>query len=221
MAGSREPGSGSRKTQETRIGSRNPDPESRQVPAWDDMALVGRIGRPHGLKGQVVVNPETDFVEERFAAGATVWTRSNGGQEQLTVASLRVQNGRPIVGFAGFARIEDVERLAGLELRVPEDALQPLQPGTYYEHQLVGCLVETTAGDVVGEVTGVEGGAGASRVVIGGPRGEILIPLAVDICVAIDVANRKIRIDAPEGLLELNETKRSGQRAAGSVQKKR
>ncbi len=202
MAGSRDAGSGSRKTQETGIGSRNPDPESQPVPAWDDMALVGRIGRPHGLKGQV-------------------WTRSNGGQEQLTVASLRVQNGRPIVGFAGFARIEDVERLAGLELRVPEDALQPLQPGTYYEHQLVGCLVETTAGDVVGEVTGVEGGAGASRVVIGGPRGEILIPLAVDICVAIDVANRKIRIDAPEGLLELNETKRSGQRAAGSVQKKR
>src|SRR5258705_12936985 len=186
----------------------------RPIPSWDDMALVGRIGRPHGLKGQVVVNPETDFVEERFAAGATVWTRSNGGQEQLTVASLRVQNGRPIVGFAGFGRIEDVERLAGLELRVPEDALQPLQPGTYYEHQLVGCLVETTAGDVVGEVTGVEGGAGASRVVIGGPRGEILFPLAVDICVAMAVANRKIRIDAPAGVMELNGTKGRGKRAA-------
>jgi 16S rRNA processing protein RimM len=197
-----------------------PDPRS-PIPSWDDMALVGRIGRPHGLKGQVVVNPETDFVEERFAAGATVWTRSGGGQEQLTVASMRVQNGRPIVGFAGFDRIEDVERLAGLELRVPEEALQPLQPGTYYEHQLVGCTVETVSGDAIGEVAKVEGGAGASRVVINGPHGEILIPLAVDICVEIDVANRKIRIDAPEGLLELNETKRSGQRAAGSGQKKR
>jgi len=197
-----------------------PDPRS-PVPDWDDMALVGRIGRPHGLKGQVVVNPETDFVEERFAAGATVWTRSGGGQEQLTVASMRVQNGRPIVGFAGFDRIEDVERLARLELRVPEDTLQPLQPGTYYEHQLVGCAVETVSGVAIGEVAKVEGGAGASRVVINGPHGEILIPLAVDICVEIDVGNRKIRIDAPEGLLELNETKRSGQRAAGSGQKKR
>jgi ribosomal 30S subunit maturation factor RimM len=77
------------------------------------------------------------------------------------------------------------------------------------------------SGDAIGEVAKVEGGAGASRVVINGPHGEILIPLAVDICVEIDVANRKIRIDAPEGLLELNETKRSGQRAAGSGQKKR
>ena len=172
---------------------------------WDDWAVVGRVARPHGLKGQVVVKPETDFVEQRFAKGATVWTRSSAGEERLTVSSLRLQNGRPIVGFVGFDRIEDVERLAGLELRVPEDALQPLQPGTYYEHQLIGCLVETTAGDAVGEVTKVEGGAGASRVVVNGPRGEILIPLAVDICVEIDVARKRIRIDAPEGLLELNE----------------
>jgi 16S rRNA processing protein RimM len=171
------------------------------------MALVGRISRPHGLRGQVAINPETDFIEERFAEGATVWTRSPAGDERLTIDSMRVQNGRPIVGFEGFARVEDVERLLGLELRVPEGALQPLQPGTWYEHQLVGCAVETTAGDVVGEVAKVEGGAGASRLVMNGPRGEILIPLAVDICVEIDVANKKIRINPPEGLLELNEVR--------------
>jgi 16S rRNA processing protein RimM len=173
---------------------------------WDQMAIVGRITRPHGLRGQVVVHPETDFVEERFAEGATFRTRSAAGDEQLTVVSSRVQNGRPIVAFEGFTRVEDVERLSGLELRIPEDALQQLQPGTYYEHQLVGCAVETTAGDVVGEVAKVEGGAGASRLVMNGPRGEILIPLAVDICVEIDIANRKIRINPPEGLLGLNET---------------
>lgn len=188
---------------------------------WDDWALVGRIARPHGLRGQVVVHPETDFIEERFAKGAIVWTRSSAGDEQLTVASLRLQNGRPIVGFVGFDRIEDVERLAGQELRVPEDALQPLQAGTYYEHQLVGCVVETTAGDVVGEVAKVEGGAGASRLVMEGPRGEILIPLAVEICVDIDVVRKKIRIKPPEGLLELNETRRGRQLAAGSRQEER
>jgi len=172
------------------------------------MALVGRIARPHGLRGQVVINPETDFVEQRFAAGSTVWTRSAAGEERLTVVSVRLQNGRPIVGFEGFSRIEDAERLAGLELRVPEDALQPLQPGTYYEYQLVGCTVETTSGTVVGEVAKVEGGAGASRLVMNGRRGEILIPLASDICVEIDVAHKRIRIDPPEGLLELNEVRR-------------
>src|SRR6266850_5560444 len=185
-----------------------PNPQS-PIPDWDQMALVGRIARPHGLRGQVVVNPETDFVEERFAEGAAFWTRSAAGEERLTVVSSRVQNGHPIVGFEGFARIEDVERLAGLELRVPEETLQPLQPGTYYEHQLVGCAVETTGGDRVGSVEKVEGGGGASRLVMNGPRGEILIPLAVDICVEIDVANKRIRINPPEGLLDLNETKGS------------
>jgi 16S rRNA processing protein RimM len=173
------------------------------------MALVGRITRPHGLRGQVVVHPETNFVDERFAEGATFWTRSTAGDEQLTIVSSRVQNGRAVVAFDGFTRVEDVERLAGLELRIPEDALQPLQPGTYYEHQLVGCAVETTAGDVVGQVAKVEGGVGASRLVMNGPRGEILIPLAVDICVDIDIANRKIRISPPPGLLDLNETTKS------------
>ena len=185
------------------------------------MALVGRITHPHGLRGQVVVHPETDFVEERFAEGATFWTRSAAGEEQLTIVSARVQNGRPVVGFDGFTRIEDVERLAGLELRVPEDTLLPLEPGWYYEYQLVGCAVETTSGDVVGEVAKVEGGGGATRLVVQGPRAEILIPLAVDICVDIDIANRKIRIDPPEGLLELNETKSSRQSAVGSEQGKR
>ena len=169
------------------------------------MVLVGRIARPHGIRGQVVVNPETDFVEERFAPGATLWTRIDRHEEPLTVSTMRVQNGRPVVGFEGFERIEDVERLAGGELRVPEGALQQLQEGTFYQFQLVGCVVETTRGERVGEVARVAGGAGGSVLAIDGPRGEILIPLAVDICVDIDIEARRIRIDPPEGLLELNE----------------
>ena len=172
---------------------------------WDGMVLVGRITRPHGLRGQVVIHPETDFVEERFAAGATCWTRSAAGDEELTVASSRLQNGRVVVGFQGLDRIEAVERLAGLELRVPEASLQPLGPGVYYEHQLVGCEVRTTEGAIVGPVVKVEGGGGSSRLVIRGTRGDVQIPLAMDICVDIDVAARTIRVNAPEGLLELNE----------------
>jgi 16S rRNA processing protein RimM len=174
---------------------------------WDDMAVVGRVARPHGLRGDVVVNPETDFVAERFRPGATVWTQSAGREEQLTIASARVQNGRPVVGFEGFSSVEAAERLAGLELRVPEESLQPLEPGRYYEHQLVGCSVETAEGAQVGTVVRVDSGAGGSRLVVDGARGEILVPLAVDICVAIDIAGRRIRIEPPEGLLELNEVR--------------
>ena len=177
--------------------------------AWDEMVLVGRIARPHGIRGQVVINPETDFVEDRFAAGATFWTRSDRGDERLIVSSARVQSGRPVVAFEGFSRIEDVERLAGLELRVPEELLQPLDAGAFYQHQLVGCVVETTGGERIGPVTRVEGGAGGSLLTVDGARGEILIPFAVDICREVDVVGRKIRIEPLEGLLDLNETKRT------------
>ena len=186
-------------------GSRIPDPGSRN---WDEMVVVGRIARPHGLRGQVIVNPETDFAEERFRPGAVVWTRSANGDEELTIETSRLQQGRPVIGFEGFARIEDVERLAGLELRVPEAWLQPLEPGRYYEHQLAGCVVELITGQRVGTVARVEGGAGGSRLVVDGERGEILIPFAVDICIAVDVAAKKIRIDPPEGLIELNQRTR-------------
>jgi len=169
------------------------------------MVLVGRIGRPHGLRGHVIVTPETDFVDERFRSGALLWTRSNRGEEVLTISSARVQNGRPVIGFEGFATIEDVERLAGLELRVPEDALQPLAEGVYYVHDLVGCVVETTSGERVGEVSKVDGGAVGSVLNVAGRRGEVLVPLAADICVEVDIVGRRIRISPPEGLLELNQ----------------
>lgn len=173
------------------------------------MVLVGRIARPHGIRGQVIVNPETDFVEERFRVGARLWTRSARGDEALTIASVRVQGGRPVLGFDGFARIEDVERLVGQDLRVPEEELRPLEAGTYYHHQLIGCEVETAGGDRVGGVVRVEGGAAGSLLVVDGPRGEILIPLATAVCVDIDVERRRIRIDPPDGLLELNDAQRT------------
>jgi 16S rRNA processing protein RimM len=171
---------------------------------WDEMVLVGRIARPHGIRGQVIVAPETDFVEDRFQASGTLWCKTTRGIERLTIESMRVQKGRAVVGFEGFARIEDVERLAGAELRVPEHALQPLGDGAYYHHQLIGCVVETIRGERVGDVVAVEGGSSGSLLEIEGPRGQVLIPFAVDICVEIDVQARRIRIDPPEGLLDVN-----------------
>lgn len=174
--------------------------------AWDDMVLVGTIARPHGIRGELIVNPETDFVEERFAVGSTLWTKGEEGQRALTIASMRLHGGRPIVGFAGLTRIEEVEPLVGRELRVPERDLQPLRQGVYYHHDLIGSEVVTTAGEAVGRVARVDGGPGGSLLVVDGRRGEVLVPLAADICVDIDVPARRITIDPPEGLLELNES---------------
>jgi 16S rRNA processing protein RimM len=170
------------------------------------MVLVGRIARPHGIRGHVIVTPDTDFVEQRFAEGSTLWTRPAGAsvEEPLRVTSMRVHNGRPVIGLEGYSRIEDAERLSGLELRVPEATLQPLPSGSYYQHQLVGCEVETAAGIRVGTVKRVEGGAAGSLLTVDGPGGEVLIPMVAPICVGIDVDGKRIRIDPPEGLLELN-----------------
>ena len=169
------------------------------------MALVGRIGRTHGLRGQVVVNPETDFPEERFQSGAGLFVARGGQVEPLTIASVRFQGQRPIVGFAGIDTIDAAQRLAGLELRVPADRLATLPPGTFYRHDLVGCRVETRTGDTIGTVREVEGTLAGSRLIVAAADGDVLIPLAFEICTIIDPAAKRIVIDPPEGLLELNQ----------------
>jgi 16S rRNA processing protein RimM len=79
-----------------------------------------------------------------------------------------------------------------------------LPAGSFYRHDLVGCRVETRDGQAVGTVSGVEGTMAGSRLVIDGARGEILIPLASDICTTIDVDGKRIVVEPPEGLLDLN-----------------
>ena len=133
----------------------------------------------------------------------------------LTIADARVEGRRPVLGFEGYDSIEAAEALAGAELRVPESSLQPLPEGTYYLHQLVGCRVETVDGAEVGDVARVDGGAGAALLAVAAAQGEVLVPLAQEICVGIDVGARLIRVRMPEGLLELNETKASEAKPEG------
>jgi 16S rRNA processing protein RimM len=152
----------------------------------------------------VFVNAETDFRVARFAEGAVVHSRRVGREGTLTVSASRMHQGRPVVGFVGVDTMTDAEALAGLELRVPESALPELPAGSFWEHDLVGCEVVTTSGRELGPVRAVESGSGPTRLVIGSGRGEIQVPLVDAICVVIDVADRRIVIDPPEGLVEVN-----------------
>jgi 16S rRNA processing protein RimM len=171
---------------------------------WNDCAVVGRVARAHGNRGAVIVNPDTDFVEERFAVGRELLVLRSGRVEAVRVTAMRVHLGRPIIALDGVETMNDAEEMAGLEFRVPVSDLEALPAGTFYRHDLVGCRVETTRGEPVGEVGAVEGEVGASRLVVRSPDGDILIPLAQTICVVIDIAARRIVVDPPEGLLELN-----------------
>ena len=172
--------------------------------AWDDLVLVGVVARTHGHRGAVIVNPETDFPEERFRAGATVWMRRGGEAAAVEIRDAWFHQGRPVLTLEGVESMNDAERLRGAELRVPEAALQPLPDGRYYHFRLVGCEVVTARGERVGEVRAVEGDAGGERLVVDGPDGEVLVPFAEAICTSVDVEARRIVIDPPEGLLEIN-----------------
>jgi 16S rRNA processing protein RimM len=171
---------------------------------WNDMATVGRIARPHGIRGHVIVNPETDFPVERFQPGSELFVDGRTEPRRLVVTSVRFHQERPILGLEGLETMTAAEELAGLELRVPADRLLELPAGTFYRHDLVGCHVETTGGGTVGIVTDVEGTFAGSRLVVSSEAGEVLIPLAAPICATIEPDRKRIVIAPPEGLLDVN-----------------
>ena len=170
------------------------------------MIAVGRIARAHGRRGEVVIDSDTDFPEQRFRPGGVVYVAVEGGVTALRITSARIQRGRPIVGIVGFETITDAESLAGQELRIPRAAQQPLPDGSYYTHALMGCEVRTRDDEVVGIVSDVEHVAGVSRLLVRPPGvdEEIDIPLVDPICVHVDIAAKVVVVDPPAGLLELN-----------------
>ena len=175
---------------------------------WDDMVLVGRIARAHGIRGQVIVDPATDFPEARFKAGSEMFVRRGDTIQPVTVESVRFHRGRPIVGLAGIETMNAAEALAGMDLRVSVEALQPLPSGAYYHHDLIGCSVATPAGETIGWVKSSEGDGTGSRLVVESASGDVLIPMVDGICVAVDVAAKRIVVEPPEGLLDVNVTRR-------------
>ena len=176
---------------------------------WTDGVVVGCVARTHGRRGEVIVNPETDFPEDRYRERAVFLVRREDRVESKTVRAARFHRGRPIVAFEGIETIDEAEVLVGAELRVPASELRSLPAGTFYWHELIGCAVETRDGRRLGSVVAVQGDAGSSRLVVRSASDDVLVPLADEICRRIDPAAGTIEIDPPAGLLDLNVTKRS------------
>lgn len=170
-------------------------------PAWEDMVLVGRIARPHGLRGDVLIQSETDFPETRFAEGARLYAQRGGATVELEVERSRVHANRPLVAFRGLDSIEAVDIL-GRELRIPESALAPLPDGEYYWYQLIGAPVRTEAGEDVGRVLRVEPTGGSGVLVVARGDEEVQVPLTPALCPV--VRPDLIVVRPPEGLLDLN-----------------
>ncbi|RZP29288.1 16S rRNA processing protein RimM [bacterium] len=172
---------------------------------WEQMVSVGTVARTHGRRGQVIVNPLTDFPESRFCIGELVYTKDGTEITGRRITEARFQGGRPVVGFEDIHSINDAEGLRDLELRIPESALSQLPFGTYYRHDLIGCEVVTSDGKSVGVVSEVEGPTALQRLIVVKGGKVYDVPLVDAVCVSIDIDSRHICIDPPVGLLDLNE----------------
>lgn len=171
-----------------------------------ELVTVARVAKPRGVKGEVACDLLTDFPERFDAVEGLIAVFPGGGRrERLTLERHWFHGGRVILKLKGFDSPEASAALAGCELAVPESEAVELEEGEFYDWQLEGCRVETVEGREVGTVREVlhTGGAAPVLVIRDEAERENLVPLAESICVEIDVAAKLIRVDAPEGLLEL------------------
>ncbi|WP_457111380.1 ribosome maturation factor RimM [Marmoricola sp. URHA0025 HA25] len=172
----------------------------------DDYLVVGRIARPHGLKGEVAVEPRTDEPDRRFAAGARLQTERNrpGARthEALTVAGSRWHSGRLLVTFEEIPDRTAAEEARGTVLVVPVDPEEtPEDPDEFYDHQLVGLAVEDSRGERLGTVVAVAHGTGQDLLHIDVDGVEVLFPFVAALVPAVDVPGGRIVVDDRPGLL--------------------
>ena len=169
------------------------------------LVTVGRIGKPHGIRGEVTVEPFTDEPDIRFAVGAEL---SRTGADPLVVAASHWHSGRLLVKFVGCDDRNSAEDLRGTILSVDRTEDQtPVDPSEFYDSNLIGCSVSIKNGEIVGEVTDVLHLPSQDLLTVTNVFGEdILIPFVEEIVPIIDVANKKIVITPPEGLISEGET---------------
>ena len=175
--------------------------------------VVGRVGRPHGIRGEVVIGVRTDEPDLRFAVGATVDARSSPDDdgpsddragERLTIASARWHSGQLLVAFAGITDRTAAAELTGSWLSVDSSQLPDIgDPDEFRDHELIGLSVRTCSGDEVGVVTGVLH-YGQDLLVVRRPDGpgEYLVPFVKAIVPEVDVRAGVLVIDPPPGLLD-------------------
>jgi len=165
------------------------------------LLVVGRIGKAHGIRGEVLVVVRTDDPEERFVPGAVFVTASG----KLTLESLRWHQGRVIAQFEGVHDRDHAESLRGTELQIDSASLAaPDDPDEFHDHQLIGLRVVSVDGADLGSVARIDHAPASDLIVLdktGG--GTALIPFVRQMVPTVDLAGDRVVVDLPEGLLDL------------------
>jgi len=173
-----------------------------------DTVVVGRIGRPHGVRGLATIEVRTDDPDLRFVPG-TALTTDPPERGPLTVVGRKWHSGTLLLQLADsagnvFGTREDVEALRNTLLLVPVSDLPAIEdPDSYYDHQLVGLAARLTDGTELGVVTAVRHEAQDLLVVRRPEHGELLVPFVSAIVPTVDLDGGFVVVDPPEGLLEL------------------
>ena len=165
--------------------------------------MVGRIGRPHGVRGEVTVEVRTDDPDLRFVPGAVLRT-DPPERGPITIAGVHWHSGTLLLRLEGVDSREAAEAVRNTELVVPVAELPEIEdPDSYYDHQLVGLTARLPDDAVLGEVTAILHEAQDLLVVRRVEGGEVLIPFVSAIVPTVDRAGGFVVLDPPEGLLDL------------------
>jgi 16S rRNA processing protein RimM len=165
--------------------------------------LVGWIRKPHGMHGEVSVEPATDFPAERFATGSAMRGSAAGNSRELRVESSRSHFGRLLVRFVGVTSIEEARGLAGCELTVPESERFEAPEDFFFSDDLAGWPCRLPDGQPAGQAVRLERGDAGSYLVLARAGREHLVPFTRPIIIRVDPERREIWIDPPAGLWEL------------------
>jgi len=166
---------------------------------------VGTIVNTHGIRGEVRVISKTDFADERYKIGNTLYIFMDNAPQpiEVKVKSHRVHKSFDLSSFEGYDNINLVEKLKGGVLKVPESQLSKLGEGEFYFHEIIGCTVITEDGETIGEVKEIlTPGANDVWVVKRKNGKEALIPYITDVVIDVNVNEKQITIRPMEGLLD-------------------
>lgn len=173
----------------------------------EPLVAVALMGKPRGIRGEVTANLLTDFPERFDQRTRFIAVHPDSRRETLELEDHWFQGNRVILKFAGYDSPEAVKDLTGAELAVAESDCGRLEPDEYYDWQLEGCRVETMDGETLGTVRALLRTGGVELLAVtpveGKRRDEYLLPFAQAICPDVDVEQKVIRVDPPEGLLDL------------------
>ena len=169
----------------------------------DDLRVVGRVVKAHGLRGELVVEPSTDQADQRFAPGTVLAISGVPARSSLTITAARWHSGRLLVTAAEVSDRDTAEALRRGVLRAEASDADIADDDEFHDHQLEGLRAELVDGSVVGTVTSVLHGAGGELLVVEPPEGgELLVPFVAAIVPTVDLAGGRLVLDPPEGLFD-------------------